>query len=729
MDSLKVKLKNCYWISELDHSFDFLDGNIHLIYAQNGVMKTSFTKVFENYSLWKPSEERVHWHTPEVEILVDWTTPLPPENVLAIHSMKDTFNFETTSTILVRDDLRKEFEKQMKVIQWEQTEFLSIIKRVLGRKEYADVLSDLASIFWVKQNEIFDELVKLETEILWPKLPFGSLENDYKIFFDPDVIKVISDPKINTAINEYIETYDKLVSSSKYLRRGFNHKSAEEIWEALESKWFFWAKHGVILTDETTGSNQSILTPEDFRKALVDDQNAIFKSEAMEKKFKQIDKEFTKKGLYNLRSTIAYPHNRYLIPELKDIQGFRKKFMLSIFQSHFTEYDNWRKAYIPAKREIDRITTEANKEQDKWNETLNIFRDKFIVPFELIVDNQSDVLLKESVPVVSFDYDGKRLNQKELLSILSNWEKRAFYILNILFEIEKRKQSGLDTVIIIDDIADSFDYQNKYAIIEYLKEVGNYPNFYLLILSHNFDFFRTSQSRLLIKRHHSDLTKNHLWMVNKDTTRININIWQDLDPFGDIRDHYHNERRKFICAIPFVRNLIEYSKWIADLDYILLTSLLHQKDNTDTISISNVKTIFEKYLPPKTLTWIIDTEIVKNIIINECNLIESESDDWRIFSKIILSIGIRLLAESYMINQITLVDPTYVSALWNAKDQTWKLFQKLKSLNIPSNKFRIVNKSLIAAPENIHFNSFMYEPILDMWLSQLQQIYTDLKTL
>lgn len=723
MNFLKVKLNNCYWINELEHEFDFQHGNTHLIYAQNGVMKTSFTKVFENYSLWKPSEERVHWYAPIVEILIDGTSPLPIENVLAIYSMKDTFSFETTSTILVRDDLRKEFEKQMKVIQWEQTEFLSIIKRVLARKEYADVLSDLATIFWVKQNEIFDELVRLESEISWTSLPFWALENDYKIFFDPDVIKVISDPKINTAISDYIETYDKLVSSSKYLRRGFNHKSAEEIWEALESKWFFWAKHGVILTDETTWGNQSILTPDDFRKALVDDQNAIFKSEAMEKKFKLIDKEFTKKWLYSLRSTIAYPHNRYLIPELKDIIWFRRKFFISIFQKYFTEYNNWRSAYIPAKIEIDRITAEANKDQDRWIETLNIFKDKFIVPFELKIDNQSDVLLKESIPVISFEYDGVRFSQKELLSILSNWERRAFYILNILFEIEKKKQGGLPTIIVIDDIADSFDYQNKYAIIEYLKEVWSYPNFKLIILTHNFDFFRTSQSRLMINR------GNHLLMTHKDATRVKLNIAQDLDPFRAVREHYFDDKRKFICAIPFVRNLIEYSIWEDNPDYLLLTSLLHQKDDTSSINVATVKLIYDQFLPINTLSWIADTEIVRNIIVQECDLIENETDDWRIFNKIVLSIGIRLLAETYMLYQISLIDPAFVTSLAGSKNQTGKLFKKLKELSLPSNKFRIINKSLIAAPENIHFNSFMYEPILDMWLSQLQQIYRDLKTL
>lgn len=57
-----------------------------------------------------------------------------------------------------------------------------------------------------------------------------------------------------------------------------------------------------------------------------------------------------------------------------------------------------------------------------------------------------------------------------LLNVLSQGEKRALYILNIIFEIEARKELDQKTILIIDDIADSFDYKNKYAIIEYLKK-------------------------------------------------------------------------------------------------------------------------------------------------------------------------------------------------------------------------------------------------------------------
>ena len=46
-----------------------------------------------------------------------------------------------------------------------------------------------------------------------------------------------------------------------------------------------------------------------------------------------------------------------------------------------------------------------------------------------------------------------------------------------------------------DDIADSFDYKNKYAIIEYLNGLAQRPGIDLLVLTHNFDFYRTVANR------------------------------------------------------------------------------------------------------------------------------------------------------------------------------------------------------------------------------------------
>ena len=45
-------------------------------------------------------------------------------------------------------------------------------------------------------------------------------------------------------------------------------------------------------------------------------------------------------------------------------------------------------------------------------------------------------------------------------------------MLNIIFEVEVRKNLKHETLFVVDDIADSFDYKNKYAIIEYLKDIS-----------------------------------------------------------------------------------------------------------------------------------------------------------------------------------------------------------------------------------------------------------------
>jgi hypothetical protein len=100
---------------------------------------------------------------------------------------------------------------------------------------------------------------------------------------------------------------------------------------------------------------------------------------------------------------------------------------------------------------------------------------------------------------VSFEFEdsGERaqVDRNALLQVLSTGEKKALYVLNIIFEVEARKKLLQPTLFVVDDIADSFDYKNKYAIIEYLMEISEVTCFRQLILTHNFDFFRTIESR------------------------------------------------------------------------------------------------------------------------------------------------------------------------------------------------------------------------------------------
>ena len=157
--------------------------------------------------------------------------------------------------------------------------------------------------------------------------------------------------------------------------------------------------------------------------------------------------------------------------------------------------------YEEKKNALRSIVIQANTQRSQWEQVIDIFNSRFFVPFTLELKNKADILLSDSAtPELVFNYcDGGEepivKERKELIEHLSRGEQKAFFILQNIFEIEARKSKGIDTLLVFDDVADSFDYKNKYAILEYLSDIARTPHFYLLILTHNFDFYRTVVSR------------------------------------------------------------------------------------------------------------------------------------------------------------------------------------------------------------------------------------------
>ena len=109
-------------------------------------------------------------------------------------------------------------------------------------------------------------------------------------------------------------------------------------------------------------------------------------------------------------------------------------------------------------KEIERA---AADERTQWERVIEIFNDRFFVPFRLSAENKHRVALgQEDVLKLVFKFEegdeSTDVAREELLSVLSNGEKKALYILNVLFEMEARKASGRETLFVIDDLADSF---------------------------------------------------------------------------------------------------------------------------------------------------------------------------------------------------------------------------------------------------------------------------------
>jgi len=389
-------------------------------------------------------------------------------------------------------------------------------------------------------------------------------------------------------------------------------------------------------------------------------------------------------------------------------------------------YKSLESEYSKGQAEIEKIIAQAKKEKTQWQKVIDEFNKRFFVPFELTVVNQEDVILKSELPSIKFIFhdfaDNTPIEEKELFDVLSGGELRALYILNIIFEVEARLQSNQETLFVVDDIADSFDYKNKYAIIEYLKDISNESIFKQIILTHNFDFYRTVSSRLDMNRENKLQTIKTLKEIQLVEEKYQNN------PFIFWKNNFHlsGKESMLIALIPFVRNIAEYSG--SNDNKLKLTSLLHIKEDSQTITISNLETIFKDILiDKKTLTLNNPTKIVIDLIFEIADkILKEKTEIIELENKIVLAIAIRLKAEKFMISKIA------DNVFWKAipKNQTIVLIKKFKeNFSSETEVIKQLEDVNLMTPENIHLNSFMYEPILDMSNENLKQLYIDISKL
>ena len=188
-----------------------------------------------------------------------------------------------------------------------------------------------------------------------------------------------------------------------------------------------------------------------------------------------------------------------------------------------------------------------------------------------------------------------------------------------------------------------------------------------------------------------------------------------------------------VASIPFVRNLIEYTEGDDNSDYLLLTSVLHYKNDTQSITLKQIQDIFNQYWCKNDKVNFADgreNELIYDILMQEGEKI-TDVEKLKIENKLILSMAIRLKAELYMKNRIISDVPNgidIINEIYSKKNQSAWLIKGYKK-HINDESMNVLELVAMITPENIHLNSFMFEPILDMSLKQLYNLYNEVKAL
>lgn len=721
MKKLEVILKNCYGIKKLKHNFDFSEDNTYAIYAGNGMMKTSFARTFKDLSDGEDSKDLMFPDRKTIRKIVDEdNNSINEDQVFVIEPYQEEFEPEKVSTLLVKKELKEKYDKIHLEIDNKKEDILKKLKALEPLSGFKrDIEEELSETFNCR-NDFFICLENLKTDILDGKVS-GISDIVYSEIFNEKVINFLTTKDFKQKLEEYIEKYNELIDSSLYFKKGiFTHNNADNASKNLEKEGFFKAEHSILLKKRGGEEKEEITKQKEFNGIINEEKNKILNNPELTNKFDEIDKAITKN--IELRKFRTYLENNIeIIPELIDLNGFRKKLWISYLKEEKDIYTELLKQYQSGKKEIEEIIKQAKEEKTDWENVINIFNERFFVPFELKIENQEDVILNNKVPSISFEFkdsSGKiRVEKDELLNVLSNGEKRALYVLNIIFEIQVRKKERQETLFIIDDIADSFDYKNKYTIVEYLKEIADEDFFYSIILTHNFDFFRTIRFRFV--------KYNNCYMVEKSDERIKLfNASYIKNPFLYWKKNLQKNNEMMVASIPFVRNLVEYTRNEEDKDYNKLTSMLHIKSNSDSITISDLKIVFNNLLNT-TLSLDNSNKKVMDLIFELANSCLLSDENAKLEHKIVLSIAIRLKAEMYMIKKIN--DPSKTDNIKG--NQTRKLFELFKEGFVEEESVKILEQVNLMTPENIHLNSFMYEPILDLSDIHLKHLYSDVDSL
>ena len=680
-------------------------------------MKSSFAKTFDALSKGEsPREER--YNRQSTCVVEADGAPLAKE---AIYVLKSEIDISSDSpgitNILVNPEHKAKYD-----------EILVELDKLKGK-----LLNALQKKSKVKKGDIEQRIIKdwgIENlpDCIGHIMSISNIDDlelyEYATIFDPKAVEVLKSQDFVTKANEFNERYQELFKQAGtiYQKGVFNPAKAETSFTTLEKQGFFAGGHRVHLRGEASSID----------KAELDQKvQAIHARIDADEKLKSLRLNLAKnaqtQALTDLIEKLSTSQVEFLLDKLKpeNQEQFRKELWVYYIQG-CGEAASYLDLYEGSKDEIARIESAAAQVAPMWTEAVDLFNERFVdMPFSLSVANQLQAALGKEQAKLKFIFtdggDTVEWSRSEIRT-LSQGEKRALYLLNFIFDVEARKLANQETLFVIDDVADSFDYKNKHAIIQYLDDLRDANYFHQIILTHNFDFFRSLVN--------SFVQYDRCLMANKAADCITFVKAEGVKNYfiGKWKNKVTSCDRILCATIPFVRNLIEYTKGDHDSDYRKLTSLLHWKDDTDQITIGNYLDIYNRLFGTTYVASNIQPVI--ELLFLKANEICNQTihDGLNLEDKVLLSIAIRLKAEIFITERIRVLksDTNY----WcQSSSQFGALMKEFESLDSLAPEIRTLEKVSLTVSSNIHLNSFMYEPILDLSIEHLISLYREILNL
>lgn len=684
---LKIKKENIFcedFNNMIDNNvINFDNTNINILYAPNGVGKSSFCKVLDDKG----------------EFILNYgDKEYSNNNCNLFHVINDQNSRNIikgkAKDFLLGDNIAKEYELK----EWIDNKFDDIYKDI--KLLYKNDLN-LSKVTDNKLSWINAGLTNILKKII--NIRAKSADVDIDEFYNLiQNIKYINIEEYDKIKFKYIITdnnYDiimqvKKISDIKMIKDFFKIEQCDDAINILNK---YKDLNNCIVCETKINVNQLLIDKKNSKDNILsslDEDTQKILNNIIEKIGE--DDPFNIK--YTLKTAISTGNVEGVVKLIKEIDNYILVYKNILTNTLVTSLnDEFIQKYLEYKEMLSR--------------DLNITDEDLMFIEEFIEKNINKTIKLQRVNnkiVITLDSEDIIGVERENLKLSSGEQN----FISLTFELLKAKNVD-NEIIVIDDPISSFDsiFKNKlvYAIIKFLD------NKKVLLLTHNMDLiklveFQTNRKFNIYLFNNFEGQKNGFILINENEKKILISIPNLLDFIrsNTILSFIKDEKLYIYSLIPFMRGYVKYIGKNEGKDK--LTKLMHGYEN---IQIDLGKIYNDLFKSQLSNSYIVSVNDILSIDINNLDeIIDKNSYPLlnKVLSNNLVYLYLRLITEKVLVNKYNINTAKY--------DQLSSIiYQSFKENTIENNKNKIFffsKKTLLNEFNHFEGNMNIFQPAIDI---------------
>lgn len=729
------KLENVFGIKRLEVEKPF--EKLNVIYAPNGTAKSSIADAIKNVSIGE-SVEDVYGSgaVPTFEFNIDGVsydeTNVPSFEVIKYCGV-DKFDLSKDndySNLVVSPSAKAMFSSSINSINDSLDKIDSIILSVFKKKgkgkgqKFSNVLSDALSVIAGGIDNLtlnfamnFNTGLKELSEVL--------TEDEFYILASTKAKDIIQKPEVNVNLASYSAIVNKK-ATGKIIDSSFDIDKLNAFAKHIvEDLYFDDSKKRLLNINDNNYDKEKFVS-------LVDEENeAIYGTVQAKEELEKCRDSLNKTAGSTKFANLLLSKPSLVKHTLNYITFVNELFVTFLGATNVKCIEN---EVINIKKEQASIARMKSSLPENDNVLHNIwerFRGRFkFNKYDLGIKNKFDALTGNDLPrLVKYQIGTNiEINSPESLRF-STGEIKSFNLINFIIEVERIILLGNPFTIILDDAVDSFDYKNKYGIIDYLIDIKDNPLVQIIVLTHNFDFYRSvilsfgkgSTKQYFMYKYNTGLVK--LYDVSGKPYYLSVADFNGWKNSG-------NNITKYLSFIPFLRNILQLQTCSRDPMVLDVDKYLHYEIGlSDSLDFTILGPIMNTVNFPIPTSININDRFLDVLDLAASTICTTNVRETNLEDKIVLGLYVRVFLERFLSKTI-LNKSGSVPVITNNYARTSLLINQVKNSNYLSDEqLSIVTEANVISPSYVHANSFMYEPLIDVDAQSLIDIANKIKTI